>query len=495
MSKLEDTIREQANIWASAASRCGMISDEVARVKQNLAELEVKQQEKREHLLQVETEREKVIAQYLTQQLLQNSAELAQRSKAFYTQKTESSALFEPEALQKDQRVIQVYEKNQDIPEITQSLQTKYQEAKKRENARQEYRKALDSEITATIVWKQLPEGKAEIYLPVASNSTEDGLGSNLAEVVAEVILDPKVKFDGPEDYHGIQKIVLQEAISEFPGETISLQSLKRKTPKDFVEAKINYNVLVIRPLPQREDGLIGTDHLADVPLGHISRREDKRVKDGAEVEVSSNPEEYIPVRQARAYSGLSHLTFYPHLDINQGPLPTICQGRTRLVHRRSLEEFIAQKYGPIKWYTVKEAAEEWKNRIERELGEEQKEVDSYNSNLHSRISHKEIAAVKTEDGKLAICERELQGFLINYLARKKMEKWDTGNIPRDEFVKIVPMEYHNHTILAKQGKLVLTSDYQAVTLDSAKTFLKDHHYNGRMWAPKHIERIKKCAN
>ncbi|MEK6846504.1 MAG: hypothetical protein AABY26_07115, partial [Nanoarchaeota archaeon] len=344
---------------------------------------------------------------------------------------------------------------------------------------------------TATVVWKQLPEGKAEIYLPVASNSTEDGLGSNLAEVVAEVILDPKVKFDGPEDYHGIQKIVIQEAIPAFPGETISLQSLKGKTPKDFVEAKVNYKVLVIKPLPQRGDGLIGTDPLADIPLGHISRRKSEGIKDGAEVEISSNPEEYIPIQQARSYSGLSYLTFYPSLDINQGPLPTISQGRARLVHLRSLEEFIEQKHGPIKWYTVKEAAEEWKNRVERELGEEQRDVDNYSSDIRYRVSHKEIAAVKTEEGKITICERELQSFLVNYLARKKLEKWDANTIPRDEFVKMVPMEHHNPTLLAKQGKLVLTSDYTGVTLGSAKVFLKDHRYNGKMWASHKIERKK----
>ncbi len=301
--------------------------------------------------------------------------------------------------------------------------------------------------------------------------------------------MDPYVKFDGPEDYHGMQKITLQEAVSGSPENTASLQALQKKTPKDFAEAKVNYQVLVIRTLPQRGDGLIETDPLEDIPPEHISRRGDKIVKE--EVEVSSNPEEYISIQQVRAYSGLSTLTFYPYLDINQGPLPTKLEGRLRLVHRRSLEEFIEQKHGPIKWYTAKEAAEVWKSRVERELGEEQRDVDSYNSDLRYRISNGEIAALKKEDGKLAVCERELQSFLVNYLARKKLDKWNAETIPRDEFIEICPMNDHNPTLLAKQGRLVLTSDYAAVTLDSARTFLKEHYYNGRMWASRNIETKK----
>jgi hypothetical protein len=119
---------------------------------------------------------------------------------------------------------------------------------------------------------------------------------------------------------------------------------------------------------------------------------------------------------------------------------------------------------------------------VERELGEEQRDLEHYGSDLRYRISHEEIAALKKEDGKLAICERELNGFLVNYLARKKLDKWDAQTIPREKFVKICPMNDHNPVILAKQGRLVLTPDYAAVTLDSARTFLKEHYYSGKMW-------------
>jgi hypothetical protein len=514
MSLFEDKILKLNEVYQAQINNYKLSVELVESNKDNLIELSEKRSQLVEQLSQIET---KFNDKYLenntlenqlnesyqkVQSLAMNGQELIQdtlnekalqineKSEEFYS--GNFSKVVEDD---KDQRIIQAYERNKDIPELEETLRGSYQSALSR---------IEENQLSSLIVVKDNDE-LIELYVSVNYDQQEIGLMKNLMVTIADGIVDSGAEdIDGPHDYNGIVKI----NVSGTDLKSV-VDSLQRHVPKDFVESGVSYNVIV--------NDFFNHKELSDIEVINSKSEEqnnlDSVINDVKETETDKDdtekqnePESYktlginiadllkdketVTVKEAANIIGLRNTALYSpgkYLEHKGGPIKTIFDNNQVSVDVTSLLDFIPE----TKAYTLTEAANLWKERAEETLGNSNGFL-SYRGSLSSRISGGTISTLN-HNGKKYIIQNELDCFLTTYFAKKLINNFELDEISRKELAGILNVNPNTITSLVTKSKIFYSKEKRGVySVDSVKSFLHNHKFVNGKWSTSKRRKNKK---
>lgn len=489
MHNLEQRLEQHQQAYAVDLALQHDLQHRYGSLQQQLHVVEEEQASCQRRIGGVEVNRERIVLEEVHQAAVQ----LAQRNGVYHTQKQKR---VDTALEQRDERIIQVYEQNRDFPEIAKLLESQYLEAAVRKEERTRERQAMEQKISAGVVLLER-DGRIELYLSILYRQQNLGLMQNLVEAMGNALLVDHARLQEPTEKEGILVLYVQ-------GDTATIvERLRQQQPDEFASANVDYTVIVIGARNGEE--LNGTSVLppaagaGPAPPSGAQEDPEKRIppsltplnRERTRASVRNLfADHYIPIQDVSALTGTHSTSLYSHSDLHGGPLKTELRGRERYVELDSLLSFLEGKFGPLKMYSLLEAAQQWRQRLEQELRatiepqlcEEYIRLVQENGDLHT---------IAGRDGQHYVGERELNRLAVNYLARRKIEGWTQETIPRDILATMLQVDYYRLAALAKDGKFDMTRNKQRVKVDSVRRFLDSYHYDGDKWILKKNPRKK----
>ncbi len=302
-------------------------------------------------------------------------------------------------------------------------------------------------------------------------NSEEESLATKLINYVACGIMSD-AELISPEQelrsFEGLLEFYLPksseqqiEAIVNRLRNGVNIEDKILTQPEEFKEAKVKFNLTYL-----------------------CKGTKDQETRNFNFSQVNSL-EDYLTPTQLESITGLSCTgVIYPFLEMpdksrsgKDYPIKSKKDDKHRLIELKSALEFLGERYGKFKLYTIDEAVDCWKQK-NQSLDAKEAILDLVKNNY--------LNPIKIKDNEY-LSEKEVENGYLIYRAKKSLNELSNKLIGVKELASLLFIDSSEVGTLIQNNEL--KSSGIKVKVDSVKEFLTDHTYYRSRWNPLRLKR------